>query len=131
MAEDVDHAGNLAQTRDITVGNVGHMHLAVEGQHVVLAHREEVNVLHDDHLVVVFLEEGRVEHGVRVLGIATGENLHRLCQTHRRLQQSFTLGILAQELYDLFIMSGQLVEAVSEFCFWIHIYNKVQSSNCH
>ena len=37
VAEYVDHTGYLRQSRDIAVGDIGHMHLAIKRQHVVLA----------------------------------------------------------------------------------------------
>ena len=59
VGEDVDHAGDLAQARDVAAGDVGHVHLTEEGQDVVLAEGEEVDVLDDDHLLVVFF----LKHG--------------------------------------------------------------------
>jgi len=38
-------------------GDIGHMHLAKERQHVMLAEREYLDVLDDDHLVVVLVKE--------------------------------------------------------------------------
>ena len=57
MAVDVHHAGYLAQSCDVSVGDVCHVSLAIEWQHVVFAHREEVDVLDDDHLVVFLGKE--------------------------------------------------------------------------
>ena len=58
MRKDIHHTGNLAQAGDVSVGDIGHVCFAIEGKHVVLAEGEEINVLHDDHLVVIFLESG-------------------------------------------------------------------------
>ena len=72
MAVDVNDAGNLAQSRDVTVGNIGHMCLPIERYHVVFAEREEINVLHDHHLVVFLCKQRIGEHLVGVLRIAAG-----------------------------------------------------------
>ena len=50
MAVDIDYAGYLGESGDVTVGDVCHVYLAVEGQHVVFTKREEINVFDDDHL---------------------------------------------------------------------------------
>jgi hypothetical protein len=55
--EDVDHAGDLAQPDHLAVGQIADMRMAEEGQHVVLAHRVELDIAHDHHLLDVFLEE--------------------------------------------------------------------------
>ena len=47
---DIDYAGYLRQSGDVAVRDVGHVGLAVEGQHVVLAEGEKVDILDDDHL---------------------------------------------------------------------------------
>jgi hypothetical protein len=47
-----DEARYFAQADDFAVGNVGDVHLAEEGQQVVLAEAEHFDVLDDDHLVV-------------------------------------------------------------------------------
>ena len=57
VAVDIDYAGNFREPRDVAVGDIGHMHLAVKGYHVVFAEREEIDVFDDNHLRVVFLEE--------------------------------------------------------------------------
>ena len=91
----VDNAGYLAEPGDVSVGNVGHMSLAVEGQHVVFAEGEEVDVLDDDHLRVVLLEECASEYLMGILGVALREKLHGLGYTHRGLEQSLAGGVFA------------------------------------
>ena len=85
VREDVDDTCYLAQSGDETVRNVSHMHFSVERQHVVFAHREEVDVLDNDHLVVFLLKESVGKHLSRVLSVATGKYLHGLCHSHGRL----------------------------------------------
>ena len=57
VRENVNNTGYLAESGDVSVGDVSHVCLAIERQHVMLAKREEVDVLHHHHLIVVFLEE--------------------------------------------------------------------------
>src|SRR5271168_1020643 len=51
--EDVYEAGDLAESNDLPVRDVGDVGFAKEGKQVMLAHGEELDVLDDDHLVVV------------------------------------------------------------------------------
>ena len=110
VGEDVHHAGNLAQPRDVAVGDVGDVRFAVEGQHMVLAEGEEIDVLHDDHLVVVFAEFGGEQHFVGVHGIAGGEGQHRLGNAFGGLQQALARGVFAQQGEDAVVMFFQFVQ---------------------
>ena len=53
VAEYIHHANHLAQACDIAIWDIGHVGFAVEWQHMVLAHGIEIDVLDDDHLVVI------------------------------------------------------------------------------
>ena len=59
-------ARDLAQTDHFALGNVGHVHLAEEWQHVMLAKAEHFDVLHDHHLVVIHAEQRGLQHLFRV-----------------------------------------------------------------
>ena len=52
----------------------------------MLAEGEEIDVLDNHHLRVVFLEEGVGEHLVGVHLITAGQHLHGLGDAHRGLQ---------------------------------------------
>ena len=97
VAEDVHHTGNLAESGDVAVGDIGHVHLAEEGQHVVLAEAVEVDVAYNDHLAVVLAEHGRAQHLGRVLAVAAGEHLQRLGHTLGGFQQTFAVGVFANK----------------------------------
>ncbi len=90
VAVDIYHTGYLAQTGNLAVRDIGNMHLAIERKHVVLAHREEINIFHDDHLVVFLFEEGIGQYLVCILCIATSQYLHSLGYSHRCFYKSFT-----------------------------------------
>ncbi len=95
VGEGVDQAGQLRQTRDpaVVTGNVAHVGLAHERDHVVLAQRGEGDVPHHHHLVV-FRRERHREMAPRIV-VVPGEQLlvHRGHPSRRRLQ-SFAPGIL-------------------------------------
>ena len=90
------------------VGDVPHVRLAEEGQHVMLAHGVEVDVLDDDHLPVILREHGRAEYLFRILRVALREELHGLGHAVGRLEQALAASILAQQLDYRLVMRGQL-----------------------
>jgi hypothetical protein len=90
--------GLSAQTGNLAVRDISYMHLAIERKHVVLAHREEINIFHDDHLVVFLFEEGIGQYLVCILCIATSQYLHSLGYSHRCFYKSFTFRVFSQEL---------------------------------
>ena len=67
----------------------------------MLAHREEVDVLHDHHFVVFLDEERAVEDVVDVLGVTGREVLHRLRHALRRALETFAVRILSELLQEL------------------------------
>ena len=87
---------------------------------MVLAKREHIDVLDDDHLVVIFLEQCVGEHLMRVLRVAACQYLHGFCHAHRRLFQSFSLCVFSQKREDMPVMCGEVVETVAEFVFRVH-----------
>src|SRR2546428_6943616 len=68
---------------------------------MMLAHRREVDVLDDHHLVVVLDEERVVEDVLDLLVVTGREELQRRLDTLGRLGQALTLGVLAQLLQHL------------------------------
>ena len=59
--EHVHDARNFAEADHLLVRQIGHVNLAEERQHVMLAHAEELDVLHDHDLVVFHVEERAVD----------------------------------------------------------------------
>src|SRR5262249_49885788 len=53
---DLHNPGKLADAHDATPRNVADVEVPVKGQKVVLTEREEGDITHDDHLLVVLLE---------------------------------------------------------------------------
>ena len=95
MGVDVHDTGDFAQSRDVSVRDVRHVRLAIEWQHVMLAHGEEVNVLDNDHLIVFFFKQRIGQYFVRILRIAACQYLHSFGNTHRGLLQSLSFRVLS------------------------------------
>ena len=58
--KDIHDARNLAEADHFLIRQIAHMDLAEEREQVMFAHAEEVDVLHDDHLVVLDREQRAV-----------------------------------------------------------------------
>ncbi len=72
------------------------MSLAEERKQMMLAHREELNVLHDHHLVIIDVEERIVENVRDVHRITAREELHGLLHALRCAHQSIARGVFAK-----------------------------------
>ena len=116
MAEDVNDAGYLGEARYLPVGDVGHVCLAVEGKHVVFAEGIEVDILDDNHLVVVFVELSRVEHSHRVHRVSASKGEHGFCYPLGCFEQSFALGIFAQQLENAVVVLLEFFDGVGIEC---------------
>ena len=97
------------------------MSLAVEGEHVVFAQGEEVDILYDDHLRVVFPEQRICEHLVGIHLIASGQSLHGFGHTHRGLHQPFTIGVFSQQREYLLVVGGQFFKPFPVLWFFCHV----------
>ena len=60
--ESVHHAGNFAQSRNITVWNIGDMRLSKEGNQMMLAQGINLDILYDDHLPIVLFKLGGTQN---------------------------------------------------------------------
>mmetsp|Transcript_7492 Transcript_7492/g.20239 ORF Transcript_7492/g.20239 Transcript_7492/m.20239 type:complete len:278 (-) Transcript_7492:320-1153(-) len=58
--EDLGNTGELGESENLAVGDVSDMDASCEWHHVMFAETVDVDVTHDDHLVVVLLEDGLV-----------------------------------------------------------------------
>ena len=96
--------GNFAEAGNLPFGDVGDVGLADEGEHMVLAEREEFYVLHNDHMVVRLVEKRAPDYGLAVLEIALGKELHSLGHPFRSLVKSLTLSVFPQQGQDLLDM---------------------------
>ena len=94
--ENVDDPRRLAQADDLFLGDVGDVHAAEERQHVVLAQREDLDILDDHHLVVGDVEHGRLQHFIGVLAVALGQLAHHLRVAHGSFAQAVPVNFLAQ-----------------------------------
>ena len=104
----VDDPGNLTQADYLVLGQVGHVHLAVEGQQMVFAHAEELDVLDDHHLVVLNGEQRPVDDFVQIHGVAAGQKAERFLGAHRGPNQSLPGRIFPQFAQDPLHRPGDL-----------------------
>jgi hypothetical protein len=75
------------------------VHLAAEGNHVVLAEGVNVDIAHDDHVAVRLLFKYTLSDDIfDCLAVALSEELKRLGCSLRCVFQAFTFGVLAQAL---------------------------------
>src|SRR5580704_12464249 len=69
----------LREPDDLPIGQIRDMRLAHEGEHVMLAQGIEIQILAQDHFLVVFFAEQRaVDRFLGILRIAAGQELVRL-----------------------------------------------------
>ena len=83
----------------------------VERQHVMLAHRIEIDVLHDDHVAVFLMEQGFLKHSLRVLSVSFRKELHGLCHPQRCLFQPLPCRVFAKKSEDFLIVSGKFLKS--------------------
>src|ERR1700733_5159654 len=101
--ENFDEPWNLAQPDHLAVGDIRHVNLAEEWQHVVLAQREHFYVLHDHHLVVVDFKERVVQNFGWILRIPFRQKGHRLLDSCRGRNQPIPKWIFAETAQDFAI----------------------------
>ena len=76
----------------------------------MFAKRKEIDIFYDNHLAVLFLKLGRKQHFMRVYTITVSQIQHRFRHPLRCFQQSFAVGIFAQQSYDTAIMAFQFLQ---------------------
>jgi len=94
--EKLDQTRHFAQADDFAVGDIGDVHFAEEGQHVVFTQAEHFDVFDDDHFVVADGEERAFEQGFGIFGVAAGEELHGFANALGSLLKAFAVGIFAE-----------------------------------
>jgi hypothetical protein len=85
----------LAEPHHTAGRQVRDVGLAEERKHVVLAERVELDILHEDHLIVIFGEDGTVQDVCRGLGGAGRQEREGLGHTLRGLEEAFPQRVLA------------------------------------
>lgn len=106
--ERLDDACYLAEPRDLPVGDVGDMALAYEGEHVVLACAVQVDVLYQDHLLVLLVEHGALDYLDTIFTVSLGKELQTLRDTLGCLYKSLSVRVFAQEDENLSDVLGDL-----------------------
>ena len=116
--EDLHDACYFRQSGDCSVGDVSHVDFSEERQHVVFAHRMECYVFHDDHVVVLFVEDCFLKNRLRVLQVAFCEILHGFRHTQGCQLQPFTFGVFSEQFENVSIVFREFVEALADVCFF-------------
>src|SRR5690348_8536047 len=75
--EHVCYPCKLGEADDLTIRNVGDVRVPEKGEQVMFAHREELDVATDDHIVRVRLEDGSVNDRLQIRLVATRDEAHR------------------------------------------------------
>lgn len=100
----------LGQTDYATVRDVADMHLAHKGNQMVLAKGEDLDVPHDDELVMVLVEDSTVDDVAQVLFVTLCEEEQRFRVALWCVEQPLTVGVFAQTLEHSPDSARQLLE---------------------
>ena len=92
--EHLHDPGELGETDDLAVGDIGDVGAPEERQQVVLTQRVQLDVPHQDHAVVLLLEQGIAHRVHDRKAITAGEPAQRLLKPLRRLEQALAVGVL-------------------------------------
>src|SRR6266436_6199506 len=106
--EGVHQTSDLAEPQNALVREIGHMGLAEKRQQVVFAKAKELDVLHDDHLVVGHAERRAIQYMIQVLVVTAGQEFEGLLEAFRRFSQALAIGVLADKLDDLAHVTSDL-----------------------
>ena len=87
---------DLAQSEQSSLGNIGDVRLSEERQHVVLAERIQLDVLDEDHVVVLLDEHARSDRLTRVGPVSAREPFHRLGDPAGCVHEARSRRVLAQ-----------------------------------
>ena len=90
-----DYPCYLAQTRNMSVGQIRHMHFAEEGHEMVLAKGIKLDVFDNHHLFAVGSEESALQYLFRVLPVTFGEKLKGFAYPLGGALQSFAFRIFS------------------------------------
>ena len=82
---------------------------------MMLAQAENLDILHDDHLVVPLVEDCAVDHVLDVLLVALGEEEHGLGVAGGGVEEAFAVGVFAHALEEGADCGGHLCEAGGGF----------------
>ena len=89
------HPCDFAQTCDFAIGDISHMTFAYERQHMMFASGVKVDVLHQHHLLVLFIENGLADDGLPILLITFSQILQGFCHSFGCFEQAFPIWVLS------------------------------------
>lgn len=79
---------------------------------MVLAHREDIDVLDNNQLIVVLVEDSVVDQVPNILFVALSEIEHGLGISHGGLAKSLSFRVLADTFQDCADSSGHLLKSL-------------------
>src|SRR5690606_30777337 len=92
----IDHACDFAEPYDVTVRDISDMCFTKEGQHVMLAHRIDFDVLDYYHLAVLFFKHSAAQYMSSIKIIAMCQELQSFGYALGSFNQSFAVWVFAQ-----------------------------------
>ena len=101
--EYIHDASDLGQPDYFALGNIGHVAFADKGQHMVLAHGVQFDVLHDHHLFRAGREEGVIDDFVDILAIAAHEKFHGFRGAFRGIREPWATEVFTDRCDDIVI----------------------------
>ena len=99
-SKDIHNTRDLAESRYIFIGDVTNMSFAKERQHMMLTHGKEVNIFYNYHLPIFLTEHGRAQYLLGVFSVSFSKESERLCYPFGCFNQTFSVGIFADQLKD-------------------------------
>lgn len=69
--------------------------LSGEGDQMMFAETKDFDIFHDNHLIMVLVEDGVVDNVSDILLIALCEKQHRLRVSRRRIEDTFSVWVFA------------------------------------
>src|SRR5690606_14348831 len=94
--KNIDHTWDFAEPDDVTVRDISDMCFTKEGQHVMLAHRIDFDVLDYYHLAVLFFKHGTAQYMSSIKVIAVCQELQSFGYALGSFNQSFAVWVFAQ-----------------------------------
>src|SRR5258706_6268794 len=108
----VDHARDFRQADDMSVGDIGDVRLAEKRQYVVLAQRVDLDIFHDHHLLILFLEHRRAQDRRRIEIVAVREKLQRFGNALGGFDEAFACRVFTQRREHVVIAARDALDRI-------------------
>ena len=102
LGKHVDQAGNLGEADDLFIRDIRNVAATKEGQNVVFAEAEKLDVANEDHVLVLDVKKRLIDQFVDIHLVARGQSFHALQVALRGLEESLTFGVFAASVQQTF-----------------------------